>query len=258
MSNEEFVDLENDELTETVEDVVEDTVLESASETDVDLPEKFKGKGLKDVVASYEALEKEYGRRNNEIGELRRLTDQLLQMENAKRTAPAPVEVDASTLLDNPKEAIKAVLKDDPELSSLKEELKKIKVKDSKTAFESKHPDWQDVVNDNDFKSFTSERKFLRELYERADRNFDYEAATELLDLYKEIKKPIKEVAETKLDSSIKKAKRATGGESGTSGVSSKKLYRRAELVALKINNPAKYAAMNEEITKAYAEGRVR
>lgn len=40
-------------------------------EQEVELPEKFKGKSMEDIISSYENLEKELGRKGQELGELR-------------------------------------------------------------------------------------------------------------------------------------------------------------------------------------------
>jgi len=37
-----------------------------------------------------------------------------------------------------------------------------------------------------------------------------------------------------------------------------KKIYRRADIISLKVNNPKRYEALQPEIMQAYAEGRVR
>jgi hypothetical protein len=46
--------------------------------------------------------------------------------------------------------------------------------------------------------------------------------------------------------------------DTGGSGESSKRVYRRADLIRLKMNDPARYEALNDEILSAYAEGRVK
>ena len=47
------------------------------------LPEKFRGKSVESIVSSYENLEKELGRKGQEIGELRQLTDNILKQQLA-------------------------------------------------------------------------------------------------------------------------------------------------------------------------------
>lgn len=44
-----------------------------------ELPPKFQGKSVDDIINSYVNLEQQYGRQGNELGELRKLTDSLIQ-----------------------------------------------------------------------------------------------------------------------------------------------------------------------------------
>ena len=44
----------------------------------------------------------------------------------------------------------------------------------------------------------------------------------------------------------------------GGSGESSKRVYRRADLIRLKMTDPSRYEALSDEIMQAYAEGRVK
>jgi hypothetical protein len=51
---------------------------------------------------------------------------------------------------------------------------------------------------------------------------------------------------------------KAAAVETNGSGESSKKVYRRSDLIRLKIKDPARYESMQDEIYAAYTEGRVR
>ena len=44
----------------------------------------------------------------------------------------------------------------------------------------------------------------------------------------------------------------------GGSGESSKRVYRRADLIRLKMTDPGRYETLSDEIMQAYSEGRVR
>ena len=64
---------ETEEFTEITEDLSE--APEQEEEPQSELPTKFQGKSMAEVVSSYENLEKELGRKGQELGELRKLTD---------------------------------------------------------------------------------------------------------------------------------------------------------------------------------------
>ena len=53
-------------------------------------------------------------------------------------------------------------------------------------------------------------------------------------------------------------AVKAASVDSGGTGESSKKIYRRTDLIQLRIRDPQAFAARQDEINRAYAEGRVR
>jgi hypothetical protein len=46
--------------------------------------------------------------------------------------------------------------------------------------------------------------------------------------------------------------------DTGGSGETTRKVYRRADLIRLKMTDPARYESMNDEILQAYSEGRVK
>ena len=50
----------------------------------------------------------------------------------------------------------------------------------------------------------------------------------------------------------------AAGVDVGGSGESSRKVYRRADLIRLKMTDPQRYESLSDEIMAAYAEGRVK
>ena len=54
------------------------------------------------------------------------------------------------------------------------------------------------------------------------------------------------------------KTLKAVSVDTGSSAPSSRKTYRRADLINLRIRDPQRYEAMQDEILSAYAEGRVK
>jgi hypothetical protein len=95
-------------------------------------------------------------------------------------------------------------------------------------------------------------------LYAKADGEFDFDSANELISTYKELRgvktKQAEQAGQTARATSMKAAAVDTGG----TGESSKKVYRRADLIRLKMTDSARYDALSDEIMTAYAEGRVK
>ena len=95
-------------------------------------------------------------------------------------------------------------------------------------------------------------------LYAKADAEFDYDSANELLSTFKQLR-GIKAKQSDQVNDAIRtKSMKAAQVDVGGSGESSKRVYRRADLIRLKMNDPSRYEALNDEILAAYAEGRVR
>jgi hypothetical protein len=95
-------------------------------------------------------------------------------------------------------------------------------------------------------------------LYARADGDFDFDSANELLSTYKELRGVKAQQSEKASDATRAKSMKAAQVDVGGSGESSKRVYRRADLIRLKMTDPQRYETLNDEILAAYAEGRVR
>jgi len=120
------------------------------------------------------------------------------------------------------------------------------------------HPDFGQIVQDQDFANWVKSSPVRIGLYAKADGEFDYDSANELLSTYKQLKgikaKQTSEAGETQRKSNLKAATVDVGG----TGESGKRVYRRADLIRLKMQDPARYDALSDEIMAAYAEGRVK
>ena len=66
---------------ETADDTVEEHIEAEAEEsTEYAVPDKFAGKSPEEIIESYQNLEKELGRKAQEVGELRKLSDSFLKL----------------------------------------------------------------------------------------------------------------------------------------------------------------------------------
>jgi len=262
---EEFVDPMQDQPTE--EEVQQTTEPDNSQGSEI--PEKFQGKSLEDVVEMYQNLEKEYGRKGNEVGELRKLTDELLQLEiQQKKNATERVATKEEEVLSDddwfssPKQATDKYLQKSSlaqEVQQLKEKLTSRDREEAHKAFVEKHPDYMDLAKTDGFQKFVQDSKYRMDLAQKADQ-YDYEAANELFDLYKAISHNSGEPEQSGDDKAEKQQarKRATLEGTGNRNKGTKKVYRRADLIKMKMQDPDRYQAMQDEIMQAYAEGRVK
>jgi len=230
--------------------------------TEPTVPEKFKGKSLEDVIQSYENAEKELGRKNNEIGELRKLTDQILQNNLApQRTAVEhntdDTPVDFDDFVEDPDRAISKAVNRNPTLRKLENDIATRTRAEARAQLLETHPDADDVVTDPQFQSWLQAKQSRIAMLAQAQQNSDADAASDVLDLYKQTRKVTNDEAVTERDAKAKASARTAAVESGTTPPSTKKKYRRADLIHMKIHQPERYKAQAGEIMKAYAEGRV-
>jgi undecaprenyl pyrophosphate synthase len=253
-------DLLEDEVLGSIDDEVTlEDVSDDLEDSINDLPEKFKGKDINDVVTSYTELEKELGRKNNEVGELRKLTDDFLKQQLETPTEKKD-QIDLDDLLENPNDVITRAMDNNPRIAALEEQLQQAKVAEQRAGFENKHSDWQDVLSSGDFQNWIQGSPVRQNMFNQANSQYDYAMADELFNLYKDVRGAAKDVAEEKATTKRKKALRNTSSSKGGTGEVTKKVYKRADLVRLKQTEPSRYndPSFQEEILLAYSEGRVR
>lgn len=259
--NDIVVEQAEDQLDKELESVQEEeTSEETESSQEAEIPEKFKNKSVEDIIKAYQNLESEYGRRSNEVGELRKLTDELLglQLKNKKEEEEEAEPISSDQLFDNPKQVIDSVVQSNPKIKALEEQIRLSQIQSEKQKFEAKHPDWQDIMTSSDFQKWIQSSPVRAKMLIEADQNYDYQTGAELLDLYKEITKTNISKKKEEIKSQIKSDLKDSQVEKGSTGQSSKKIYRRADLIKLRMRDPERFEAMQEEIIAAYREGRVK
>ena len=227
-------------------------------EPEFEIPEKYKGKPLKQVFEELEHANKSMGRYANELGELRKLSDELIKSQlKPQQEQPAPKEVD---FFENPQEAIRRQIESNPKVVEAGERAEILRKIVAKAQFDRLHPDSGTIVSDPDFGAWIGKSKIRAELWQKAVE-YDVEAGNELLSTYKELR-GVKAQQQQAVLSEPEKAARdkslqSASVESSGTGESSKKILRRADILKLMMN-PAKYREREAEIAQAYSEGRVR
>lgn len=248
-----------------VPELIEETVVpentEGAITEETAIPEKLQGKSKEEIADMYVNLESKIGSQGNELGELRRLTDQILQNQfNSTQQESDIKEVSDEDFYDNPKEAVsKAVNKTLSENEQLKK-LDKVEELLWEQQLHKQHPDFQEVVSSQSFGEWVGKSKLRLGLYKKADQ-YDIDSAVGLLDLWKEHQELTASVAQEEkkfVDNKREKDLKAATSESATTETSTKPTFKRAELIRMRIEDPQKYSAMQPEIMAAYQEGRVK
>ena len=251
---------EFDTLDSEQSDQVEETQYEQpqeAEEEDDDIPDKYKGKSVKEIVRMHQEAERAIGKQGSEVGELRRLVDDYIRAQSV--TKQQALEVDEEIdFFENPNEAIAKAIEKHPKIRQAEMLTTQMKRAAALNTLKAEHPDFTEIVQDPSFAEWVSSSKVRKELYVRADQEYDFDAASELLSTWKERKNVVKQAADVEKISRKQAIRSANTGSAKGSGESSKKTYRRADIIELMRTNPERYQSLSDEIMKAYAEGRVK
>lgn len=224
-----------------------------------EFPERYRGKTVKEIIEIAEKDKSNLGRYANEAGELRRLADELIKAQiKPKEQEEQPKEVD---FFENPQEAIRRQIESNPRVLQAEQYALAAQRAQAQQKLAQLHPDFGQVVQDAEFAKWVGESKVRVKLFKEAE-GYDVDAADELLSTFKQLR----QIKAAKPDVSVpdeEKASRAktlqsAAVDTGGSGESSKKVYRRSDLIRLKLRDPSKFDAMQNEIDAAYREGRVK
>lgn len=235
---------------------VEEQIEQAEQQAKPELPEKYRGKSVDDVIRMHQEAEKLMSRQAQEVGEVRKLADELIKSQ--LKPKPEPEVAEEIDFFENPQEATRRLVENNPKVLAAEQYAIQAQRQQSQQTMLQKHPDAPAIVNDAEFQNWVKSSKVRERLFQQADAEYDFEAADELLSTFKELRQVKVKRDDSANDESRKQALKSASVDTGGSGESTKKIYRRADLIRLKISNPSKYEAMQDDIMAAYAEDRVR
>lgn len=236
-----------------------------------EVPEKYKGKSVEEIIEMHKNLESAYGRMANDLGQQRSLTDRLLDLkrtEDLQSNSPQPLpEVTTDDILDKPGDIINQVVevKLAEKENQLNSRLSQIETSMAQQACMSHHPDLDQVTQAPEFAEWLS-RSPLRQQAANQAANGDWAEADALLTDYKDYMQHTKLSQSSSNNSQasgdIEAARNASleGGKVSENNKSSGKIYRRTDLMELRLRKPDTYydPVFQEEIMQAYREHRVK
>jgi len=273
-----LVDVQNDpgdveglekSLTEAVtaqKPSAEKTTAKPAENTDPLAGSKFEGKTTEEILESYNNLQSAYGRMANDLGTQRKLTDQLLDLKrdiDLQSNAPEPLPtVDPAQLLNDPTQALDSYLAEREARirSTYDDRLSQMEAKLQADKFMQKHPDFMETGQSDEFRTWATATPIRSKAAALAAQG-DWDAADALLQEYKAEAKtsaPSTDSVEQEARTAAKQVSLESAASEGST--SSGKIYRRADLIELKLRKPHVYGdpGFQAEILKAYSEGRVK
>lgn len=266
----EFIELQNEELsnednTNSVDENLEGNSQDTQEE--VAIPSKYQNKSLEEIVKMHQEAEKLIGRQAQEVGEVRKLADELIKQQLEQKVRPSdeiqPVAQEFD-FFDDPKKAVNQAVENNPVLKQMQEQLVRQKQVEALAVIEKKHPDFVNVAQSSEFNEWIEGSKVRKQLYQAAN-NYDSDAALELLDTYKSLK-GIREQTIQSADEGVKQvgdqqrrqAIKAAGVQTGGTGESTKPTYRYADIMKMMMYDREQYNARADEFLVAYQEGRIK
>jgi hypothetical protein len=227
-------------------------------EQKAELPEKYRDKSLDDIVRMHQEAEKLIGKQAQEVGEVRKLADELIKQNLGSRQQQTRQEEPEVDFFENPQQAVQRTVDSHPDIIAARQATLEMKRTQIQQKLAQEHPDFGDIAKDQDFANWVKSSPVRIKLFEQADAGYDYDSANELLSTYKQLRSVKQKQSSDAGEVTRKQTLKAVGVDTGGSGESSKKVYRRADLIRLKMQDPNRYDALSDEIMAAYAEGRVR
>ena len=238
------------------EEVPVEEQLEAETPQEEEVPEKFAGKSINDLVKMNLASEAMIGRQAQEVGDLRKTFDDFQRAQLVAAPKEPEEEVDFFT---DPEKAMSKAIDAHPRMKQAEDMAQQYQKTTAMTVLQAKHPDAQTVINDEGFKQWIGASKVRTRMYQSADQQYDYESADELLSLWKDRQQLAQQTVKMEGQARSNQVRQgATGSARTSSEPPSRKTYRSSDLIKLQIQDPQRYDALQPELMKAYAEGRVK
>lgn len=229
-------------------------------DTEDDIPEKYQGKSLKEVVQMHQEVEKVMSRHSSEVGELRKVVDEYINTQT--QSAPQQSNVEPESDIDyftDPQAAVNRAIENHPKIREAEQYSANYKKQAALAELGNKHPDMQSILSDPKFADWIKASKIRTQLFVEADQEYNADAADELFSLWKERKTVAQQTATVEKQVRKQQLKAASTGNTRGSGEGErKKTYRRADIIKLMKTDPERYQSLSNEIFQAYAEGRVK
>ena len=237
-----------------LEDVSEDSPQQEQPQEEI--PDKYKGKSVTDIVKMHQEAEKLIGKQGSEVGELRKVVDDFIRSQTSSKT-PKEEEVEEVDFFADPEKAVKRAVDNHPSVKEAQEVNKLMRREQTLAKLQQKYPEFASTVQDPAFVEWIKGSKIRMQLAAAAESQFDYDAADELLSNWTERKQVATSMAKTAEVDRKQQLKSVDVGTNGSSPATSKKKYRRADIIKLMQTDPSRYESLQDEIMKAYSEGRV-
>ena len=249
---------EDVETEEEVNQIQEEPQVEETPQEE-EIPDKYKGKSTAEIVRMHQEAEKLLGRQSSEVGELRSVVDSYIQTQLDTNTPATQEPEEDIDFFSDPDKAVARAIKNHPSIKAAEAQTQQYKQQTAQSHLQQRHPDMQEILQDGKFVEWIKGSKIRTQLFAQADTQYDYEAADELFTTWKERQQVVGQTVANEKASRKTAVKNASAGNAKGSGeASSRKVYRRSDIIKLMQTDPDRYLSLSDEIMQAYQEGRVR
>tara|TARA_B100001094_G_scaffold210968_1_gene204831 strand:+ start:1431 stop:2243 length:813 start_codon:yes stop_codon:yes gene_type:complete len=242
---------------------VEEPAVEEKPE--VVIPNKYQGKSVEDIVKMHQEAEKLIGKQAQEVGEVRRLADELLKRDlNQTQAVEPPQEEDPEVdYFSDPVKAVNKAVENHPAIAEARQQSQSMKQQQVTQRLNQQFPNFSQITQDPKFFEWVKASPVRTRLFTEAHSGFDYDSAVELISTWNMLNpSQPQETSSPELVTESRKGTqeslKAASVDTGSPAPTSRKTYRRADLINLRLRDPQRYEAMQDEILSAYAEGRVK
>jgi len=240
----------------------------TSTETASNVPAKYAGKSIEDLIQMHQHSERKITEQGREVGTLRRMADEILNLKSGKQetTQHQKVErqpVTVESLLNDPEKAIRSAVDSSEAVQRAKaaeQRAENLERSITQRDFVSRYPTYADDMQDPAFTEWVKKNEVRAGLGNLAANN-DFRAAASLWDMWTEHKELAEPKGEKKVQKKVASSVRSTPATQAT-----EKVWSRAKLMELRMKIDYDQAAQarwndpkfQEEMNKAYAEGRVK
>ena len=131
---------------------VEDAKLDAAvGQTKPEIPERYRNKSLEEIMKMHQEAEKVIGRQAQEVGEVRKLADELIKQNLSSKQQPiAEVEPEVD-FYEDPQKAVRKTIDSHPDIIEARKAASELRALQTHQKLAQAHPDFEQVVRDDGF-----------------------------------------------------------------------------------------------------------
>ena len=224
-----------------------------------ELPEKYQGKSPAEIAKMHQEVERRMSEQGNELANLRSTLD-AMAIQSSTANEPEPEPIQEADFFSDPTNTVNRAIESHPALRQAQEMAQKMAYAQGLATLQQRHPDLKEVVGSDKFQEWVKASSVRTARFQKADQMGDVEEADDLISTFKQLNQveaSAKEASKKAQKQAVKSA--STGAARGNSDVQgSRRIYRGADIRELMRTNPQRYEDLQDEIMRAYAEGRVR